>query len=270
LCLDESTGVTWSPEYYGAPRGGSSTNSTRVALLAVVLLSALAIGGCHGMDNAKRRELYSRSDETFRSALLWKPAVDEGSGAVFDLAPLLLQESETPDLDRAPAVLATESTVEIGGGPCRQLTYSWRYPSFVQGVRMTLGADGFPAIFEVLHDSSGARVVFVASSLEEAASAEFGDPLPGRSFAIERSTAETPGIVVAGTLEPGPAPLGPFVYLSAGEHDVIALICRCTPSRVETVLDSSEYPLATAGDGPPAEGGGPEELLRLPSAFGCS
>ena len=244
----------------------------RGPLLGAALLAALTFGGCGPppLDDATRRELYSREGETFGSALLWKPAGDESSGVVFDLAPLLLQESDSPDPSGAPEVLATESTSEVRGGSCPQLTYSWRYPASVQGVRMTLGADGFPAIFEVFGDSSGARVIFVASSLEEAASAEFGDPLPGRRFAIERPTAETPGVVVAGTLEPGPAPLGPFVYLSAGEHDVIALICRCMPSRVEIVLDSAEYPLATSGEGPPAEGFGPEELLRLPSAFGCS
>jgi len=241
-------------------------------LLSAVLLAALTFGGCGPppLDDATRRELYSRDGETFSSALLWKPAGNPGVVGVFDLAPLLLQEGEEADPVGAPEVLVTESTSEIRGGSCRQLTYSWRYPASVQGIRMTLGEDGFPAIFEVLNDSSGARVIFVTSSLEEAASAEFGDPLAGRRFAIERPTAEAPDVVVAGTLEPGPAPLGPFVYLSAGEHDVIALICRCMPSRVETVLDSREYPLAKSEEAAPAEGGGPEELLRLPSAFGCS
>jgi hypothetical protein len=222
------------------------------------------------LDDATRRELYSRDGETFSSAILWKPAGGESAGVVFDLAPLLLQEADSPDPTGAPAVLATRSTVEVRGERCRQLTYWWRYdPASVQGVRMTLAPDGFPAIFEVLDDSSGVRLFFVTSSVEEAAAAEFGDPPPGRRFAIERPTAETPRVVVAGTLEPGPTPLGPFVYLSAGEHDAIALICRCMPSRVETVLDSREYSLATSDEGPPAERGGLEELLRLPSAFGC-
>ena len=74
----------------------------------------------------------------------------------------------------------------------------------MQGIRITLNSAGQPAIWEVLADGSGAELIFVSQSLEAAALAEFGKPLPGRRYAIERSVEEAPSVVVARVIDDGP------------------------------------------------------------------
>jgi hypothetical protein len=142
-------------------------------------------------------------------------------------------------------VYAHAGIVELQGREYDRRTYLWTVgpSSRAQGIRATLGSDGFPTLYEVLTDASGARLIFVAQALEEAAIGQFGDPLAGRRFTIERAVEEAPDVVVAGTLEPGPIPLGPFVYVTAPAGDVSSVICRCMESRVGAIVESLEYEL---------------------------
>jgi hypothetical protein len=196
-----------------------------------------------------RLEIYERAFRPFAVAVLARPAPGSIEGPAFDLAPLLLQEIEpgsAPDAAKPGVVQFSESTVDVGAQELDRLTYLWRYSTEgrgVQGIRATLGSDGFPLWYEVLADSSAGRLIFVSSTLEEAAASQFGPPLEGRSHAIERSVTEAPDVVVAGVLEPGPMPLGPFAYLTREDHDVSTLICRCMPSQVEQIVDGREYRL---------------------------
>jgi hypothetical protein len=130
----------------------------------------------------------------------------------------------------------------------------------VQGVRLTLNSVGRPAIWEVLEDSSGAGLVFVSQSLEAAAAARFGKALPGRRFAIERSTQAAPKVVVARVIDDGPVGMGPIVYLSAGTRTVSTLICRCMPAQVKTLRTTAAYDLLPL----PAI---PRDLLPLTPGF---
>ena len=130
----------------------------------------------------------------------------------------------------------------------------------VQGVRLTLNSAGQPAIWEVLADSSGARLVFVSQSLEAAAAARFGKALPGRRHAIERSVEEAPEVVVARVIDDGPIAMGPIVYLSAGTRTVSTLICRCMPAQVKTLRTTATYDLLPL----PAI---PSDLLPLTPGF---
>jgi len=231
-------------------------------ITCAILLCLGLVAACRGpvmersvLDDAGRRLIYDRADRTFETAVLLTPRAAEEERSGLDLAPLLLQEVE-PDTPLDSRVVYLHSgSVEILGERHEQRTYLWELPATLkaeapsaQGVRMTLGRDGFPAIYEVLTDSSGARLIFVTETLEGAAAGEFGDPLEGRRFAIERAVDETPDVVVAGILEPGPMPLGPFLYLTRESLDVAAVICRCMESRVETVAENLGYELRPIED----------------------
>ena len=227
-------------------------------------------------------DLHARTEVQFAAARLVQPAEESAAGETLDLAPLLVIEAGAMD-DAVPSIVYFHrSATEIAGESFDQRSYLWRHPepaagaAEVQGVRITLGLDGFPAIFEILTDSTGARPVFVSTLLEQSAAAEFGAPAPGRTFAVEQPVASAPDTVVAGLLDPGPVPLGPFVYLLHEPHDVATLICRCSPSQVDDILNLAQYRLEPLADpaalGPgvaawlrPAEPGALERLLRLPS-----
>lgn len=255
--------------------------------IGTVVFSLGLVAACGGsateppLDDAGRRLLYGRADGIFEAAVLLRPspATEEQPG--FHLAPLLMQEVEPDGFADSPApipvVYLYSGSVEVDGKSHAQRTYMWAAGDArsAQGFRMTLGDDGFPAIYEILTDASGARLIFVTQALESAAAGELGFPLEGRRFAIERAADELPEVVVAGVLEPGPTPLGPFVYLTRGPGDVATVICRCMESRVENVLDSLEYELRPIDD--LAETGlvlpswleqvpSPIPLLRLPAA----
>jgi len=239
----------------------TSNGPATVALTVLVILT-----GC-----GDKRDLYERADEIFTAAHLLKPAEHADEDAI-RLAPLLMleagDESGIADPAGAPTVYYERSDVEIDGRTFEQWIYLWSYPgssgeSPAQGIRMTLQADGFPAIFEVLRDSSGAQPVFVSTTLENEAAERLGSPLPGRRFSIEPSVQDAPRVVVPGVLEPGPMPLGPFVYVTEKTNDVATVICRCMPSQVESVIESSEYQLEPLGESPEGFDRG-QVLLRSP------
>jgi hypothetical protein len=182
-----------------------------------------------------------------------------------DLAPLIIQEIKTgakatvgqvgqfgtlndsngpATLDLArPAVYWEVDSVQINGKPHTQFTYQWCYSLKEQpdrrgslswqGVRITLDTQGRPAAWEVLADTSGARLIFVSESLEAAAVAEFGKPLAGRRYVVERGVDDVPGAIVPRLVDDGPIAMGPIVYLCAETHNVSTLICRCMPAQVK-------------------------------------
>jgi hypothetical protein len=113
----------------------------------------------------------------------------------------------------------------------------------LQGIRITLSAAGQPVLWEVLTDSSRAELFFVSQNLETAAAAEFGKPLPGRRYAIERSVLACPGVIVARVVDDSPLPMGPIVYLNAGTRRVSTLICRCMPAQARKLLATYTYDL---------------------------
>lgn len=162
----------------------------------------------------------------------------------------------------------------------------------LQGIRITLDAAGQPIIWEVLADGSGEELFFVARNMEAAAVAEFGKPLPGRRYAIERSVAAAPGVIVARVIDNSPVAMGPTLYLSAETRKVSTLICRCMPAQARKLLATRSYDLlpfqiaatnflsmkvnaASLGrfafwPGDHAGGNRLESCLRLPAAFSNS
>jgi hypothetical protein len=222
----------------------------------------------------------------------------------------------TPVLDGSRTAVYWEADiVQIRGNAHARFSYVWCYSAGLyeskrgqgrnsvspgqaesglplQGIRITLNAAGQPVIWEVLADSSGAELLFVSQTLEAAALAEFGKPLPGRRHAIERSVEEAPNAIVARVIDNGPVAMGPIVYLSAGTRAVSTLICRCMPAQARRLLATGTYELVPFQSGAtgsfltlarelsnerttfwPGEHPGEERLekcLRLPGAFSDS
>jgi hypothetical protein len=158
-----------------------------------------------------------------------------------------------PALDRArPAIYASLDAAQINGKPHTRLTYLWCYslepvqPGAglpLQGIRITLDAAGKPAVWEVLAEDSGAELIFVSQDLESAALAQWGKPLPGRRYAVERNVSESPRVIVARVLEDAPVAMGPMVYLLAGTRSVSTVICRCMAAQVQRLAATRTYEL---------------------------
>ncbi|MCG3128375.1 MAG: hypothetical protein CHACPFDD_03263 [Phycisphaerae bacterium] len=211
----------------------------------------------------------------FALALFGKPA-DFADEEVFALAPLLAVEAESADAPppAAPRVHFERGQIRLGSQQRKQLAYTWHFADRDRGaetdggVRLTLATDGRPTIYELLTPVDGLRVIYVGEAVERAAAAEFGGPLAGRAFAIERGVDECPDVVVARVLTDGPTPMGPWVYLSI-EGAVTTALCRCSPSQVGESPAGFWYELRPADPGeargrPGRDGRGLEHVLRLP------
>jgi hypothetical protein len=238
-------------------------------------------------------------------AVLVKPRTADGTADVDSMAPLFMQEiqgdaNDIPPQDRfatsragreaagaeagSPTVRRQRSRVSVGGRCHDLVTYSWWYASGEVGegvsaleagaIRVLLGDDGFPLLYEVASagrspdDDPRRRVFYVSASLEQAARDTFCDPLPGRQFSIEQSADRMAHVTVAGVVEDGPVPMGPYVYLASGTHEVKAVLCRCSPSRVDAVvatryyvLDEADSLLEPAATAAASQGDCPEDEL---------
>ena len=258
----------------------------------------------------------TRTNElTFTLAPLILQQVDDTKETFFlpDRFGTLSVSNGTPVLDRSRTAVYWEAdTVQVSGKGHARFSYVWCYspdlhesvraqrrhsappgrtePGLpLQGIRITLNSAGQPVIWEVLADTSGAELIFVSQALEAAALAEFGKPLPGRRYALERSVEEAPKVIVARVIDDGPVAMGPIVYLSAGTREVSTLICRCMPAQASKLLATRTYDLLPFQNGStssllmqarasskqrtafwPTEHPGEERLekrLRLPGAF---
>lgn len=219
-------------------------------------------------------QVRARAESSFRQAVFYKPREDAMIGQEMTFAPLIVQEVDGGEgtLDpnpfgaivggedglkvdpTRPTVYAGTLTARIHEADHDQIVYSWCYPShpaepaivFLEerGVRITLGSDGFPLVWEVVSTDTDTRVLFVSESLEAAAKREFGDPLLGRRYAVERSLQETPDVIVARILDDGPVPMGPYVYLNSPPHRIVTtVLCRCMPSQVNEFVETQSYDL---------------------------
>lgn len=171
-----------------------------------------------------------------------------------------------------PTIYTAESTALLHGREFQQRSYLWWHapndehelagpwkaagydgpPGPCRGYRMTLDADGFPIVWEVLGAVPPPARIFVAARLETAAARAFGPPLPHRRFSIETELEKNPNVVVARLLDDAPMPMGPIYYLTA-DLDVPTLICRCMPSQFSAVAEEIRYALAPLGSlGAPA------------------
>ncbi len=260
----------------------------QVGLLATSVMITVASLGCARPDAGIQAAEWRLHDvrrnlalETFDLGVFYKPREGSAADQDVDLAPLIIQEVAPEAADRAgvnrfgalvidehgtfrvelsrPTVYTATSSVTIGGVEHDQVVYVWFYPPgegsrnrtdiLAQGIRMTLSAEGFPLVWEVLASALGpsssndVQVLFVSRSLERLAAEIFGPAMAHRRYAVERRVAEAPNTVVVRVIEDGPIPMGPYVYLSADTHGVTTLLCRCSPSQVDRFLETTYYEL---------------------------
>ena len=238
---------------------------------AVMLLGvAIALGDLTGcvprkltLPTTRAEAIRNRAEAHFGRVFYLKPAeTDNPTAQAQQLAPLLIIETaatnalpDWPTGTTDPQVFFQPGQTILSGRPHRQMTYGWSYAKTfnegpgalpAQGVRITLDSAGRPVIWEIFADTSRARVIFVAQSLELQAGREFGPPLAGRRFAVERSLTDAPQVVVARVIEDGPVPMGPILYLRAGTRDVTAVICRCMAAQARELAGQQEYELVLA------------------------
>jgi hypothetical protein len=152
-----------------------------------------------------------------------------------------------------PMVCYAADSLRLAGRAHARFSYQWLYspggpsgrgaPLPRQGIRTTLDARGQPAVWEVLADTTGLRLIFVSQRLEAAATAEFGKPLPGRRYAIERGLDQAPAVVVPRVIDDGPLPMGPIVYLGKGTRNASTLICRCMAAQVKQLIATRTFDL---------------------------
>jgi hypothetical protein len=251
-----------------------------ISLISFLCAVASACGG-QALPANRAAEIYARATNQFGTAIFFKPAQTTNADLAFQLAPLIIQEVAPPpasaallldqfgtlgtsnglpaiDLSR-PAVCWAADTVQLNGQTHARFFYQWWYslrerrgrPTDLprQGFRITLDSRGQPAVWEILADTSGWRLIFVSQSLEAAAVGQFGKPLPGRRYAIEGDLAHATGVMVPRVIEDGPVVMGPIVYLSAGTRNVSTLICRCMPAQVKQFATTRLFDLTQpAGD----------------------
>ena len=152
-----------------------------------------------------------------------------------------------------------ESSVAISGTEHEQITFAWSMGKTTEGhesadareterqqqaiiiaVRITLGLDGFPVVWEILDSRIQYRVLYVSRSAEFLARKQFGDPLPQRQFAMERSVEEAPNVILVRALEDGPVPMGPYLYVD-GTNRIVSVLCRCNPAQVDQFVKEDLY-----------------------------
>ena len=274
------------------PGTNSANSSSRKAFVGLVVIGSVFLAACNrksdGLSSGQLGTIQSRVTNCFVHTVLFKPSETEtNSTLALRLAPLIIQEVAGTNASAlwqdqfasdasGPRLHVVSGTIALNGRPHDQFSYVWTYSATesghkAQGVRLTLNARGEPVIWEILADSTGANILFVAQSLELAARAEFGSPLPGCKFSIERSLTDAPDTVVANVIDDGPVPMGPVVYLRKERRDVSTLICRCMASQGGTLLGQTNYAIelvvpqnGKSGQFPPAQ---LEQRLRLPRKF---
>jgi hypothetical protein len=285
----------------------------RLNALSATLGAVLVLQGCAAPPMAhpsiSREQVQLEAHRVFARAVLHKPNPTPWESLAVSLAPLFVWELASgeqlsdlehrqfgmPDGARSvdssrPAIYGALEEVVLGGQSYQQIAYAWLVPSSppapgrMAGLRITLNSAGAPVLWEPLYTNEGAgrRVFFVAQSLESAARAHYGAPLPGRQYSIERSATDAGAAFVPRILEDGPIPMGPMVYLQAGTGRLSSILCRCMPALVENVVGTATYdvlPMEELAQALPSEDrrfqqfkdGGPggelERVLRLPPAF---
>lgn len=219
----------------------------------------------------------SLAEKRFDSALHIKPSDSGAPEVVRTMAPLFavgvspeiseelhwllepLDVTARGDASEARRVVYYEhDVIEVGGEVLQQVSFVWNYgrvqcvleSPLIRGVRVTLGADGFPLVWEV-YDGHEYLRAFVSASAEAAARARFGQPTDSDRFAVQPAIAWPDDFLVVGLIEDGPIPMGPYVYIDSFGRIISSVRCRCEPSLVDSFREPSLYydlePLAGYG-----------------------
>lgn len=260
---------------------------TRVAAIAISLALLSMLSSCRPSPPAAAKQpdieaIRERALASFASGIMIKPDRADSDQSEFALAPIFIleeaPESHTPATVEQSTVTVVREGIVLDGVDRTQVTFLWPALDGEDAgqpaagmLRMTLDSDSAPVIWEASALRGDLLLIFVARSLEEAAAAEFGAPLPGRRYAIECGDMDETAVVVR-VIEDGPQPMGPFVYLDAANRNVTSVICRCMPSQVNDIAQTGYYRISPLVDTPPTARGAEDadwlsRVLRLPKAF---
>ncbi|MFQ5489676.1 MAG: hypothetical protein ACE5GE_03040 [Phycisphaerae bacterium] len=201
----------------------------------------------------------AKTKKTFDRVALWRPPAHDLMSSIVRFAPLIAVEwpqkrAYDRDDDRIGAVRlsGTWGQIEVGIEPSDpvvytfasqakindrtylQVNYVWWFPERppmieddpaagpIDGgtLRITLDAQDQPAIVESSLNCGCAHEVFVSKELEAAARREFGPPLEGKQFSVERHIPGKHDVIVIDTFTPASVASQPLVLLAAGYHEV--------------------------------------------------
>jgi len=241
-----------------------------MVLVSLGAIQALWMPACvhqSQFDPLVSKRIRAKTTTEFARGIYYKPGDHALTGLERELVPVIIDESESrkPDSDRfictptgaqsdqcdpqIATIYSAVSRITVGGRSYDQVLFVWFYRAIerqleIRGIRIVLGPDGFPMLWEALSPRERTRVFFVSQSLEQLARKQLGLPLAGRTFSIERSTRNAPQVVVARVLQDGPIPMGPWVYLARPpSREIITLLCRCMPSQVSQIVRTIKYDL---------------------------
>ena len=238
--------------------------------IAVIPIREAVAESAATLATATVEAIRKESNRNYTRSRFCRPRKIDPSITTHEFAPLIVEElgggeASAPKMGLSDPITKSavfepgtvyfdQATVQADGARLEQLLYLWAYKGtddlktgmrskgIVRGVRVILGQDGMPIVWEVAGGVGNVRVFYVVKSLEEAARKQFGDPLPGRSFSIERSVDEAPKIVVVRVLDDGPVPMGPYVYVdSSADRNITTVHCRCSPSQFDEATETMQY-----------------------------
>ena len=139
-----------------------------------------------------------------------------------------------------PVVYAYTSEAKIHDRRHPQVAYAWWFPhrpamtandpaaGHIDGdtLRVTLGSDHKPAVFEVMQSCGCGHLVYVSERVEQLARREFGEPKPEDVLAVQRKTGNPHGLIVMGTIAVPSEEPRPWVAIVPGYHSVLGVMCK--------------------------------------------
>jgi len=203
-------------------------------------------------------------DAAFAQAVAWLPRTNGRSDLPARLAPLVLiaeppRRSYPAQYDRLgevyltgrpgdvsvhvntsrPVVYAYADETKIHGRRHVQLVFAWWYPErpamekddpaagHIDGdtLRITLDAQGRPAIFEVMQSCGCGHLVYVSDSLEQAARRQFGRPSGDRKWSVQGQSGGRRDLIVMGAIEVPACDPHAITFVEAGYHSVVRVDC---------------------------------------------
>ena len=125
----------------------------------------------------------------------------------------------------------------IGAQKRKQIVYAAWYPSrpavrsgdseagSIDGVviRVTLERHNRPAVYEFVRSCGCYHMLYIAEFVEAAARGQFGEPLPGKRYALQKSDSKRELFIPSLVADDGSHPTRPVAYVSGGNHMLMGI-----------------------------------------------
>lgn len=183
------------------------------------------------------------------AGLVAKPNVNKNEARIVAVE---ARDGKLSIAERLPAVFVMPSTIDANGAILRQWTFVWWVASpehdtlLISAIRMTLGAEGRPIVWEALNQGLGTVGLFAAESFAKAIRLDQADPPDWMPSDILNSDARCHATLVR-VLADGPTPMGPMIYCDRS-GSIATAACRCMPSQVEQVVRNDYYRVVQLDD----------------------